>query len=120
MSRQHHSVNYIELPLVDHASTKSFYQSIFGWEFQDWGPDYLCFTGAGIDLGFSRELSPSGLGKGVLVILYSKDLEKTEVAVRQTDQQVVRETFDFPGGRRFHFADPNGNEIAVWSESAAN
>lgn len=117
MSRQHHSVNYLELPLEDHASTKSFYQSVFGWEFQEWGPDYLCFTGAGIDLGFNRELEPAALSSGVLVVLYSRELEKTAAAVKQAGQSLVKETYDFPGGRRFHFSDPNGNEIAVWSEA---
>lgn len=110
-------VNYLELPLVDHAATQSFYQTVFGWEYQDWGPDYLCFQGAGIDLGFNRELTPASASQGVLVILRTDDLEKTELAIRNAGSKILKEAFEFPGGRRFHFADPNGNELAVWAET---
>lgn len=117
MSKEKLLINYLEFPLVDHAATKSFYQTVFGWEFQDWGPDYICFTGAGINLGFNRELTPASATNGVLVVLQSNDLEKTEADVREAGSTILKAPFDFPGGRRFHFADPNGNEIAVWTKA---
>jgi predicted enzyme related to lactoylglutathione lyase len=116
MINKHHTINYLELPLEDHAGTKLFYESVFGWKFQDWGPDYLCFEDAGIGLGFNRQLSASPIGNGALVVLYSEGLEATLTAVTQAGGSVVKEVFEFPGGRRFHFTDPNGNEIAVWSQ----
>ncbi len=115
MSSKNHTINYLELPLVDHAATKSFYQSVFGWEFQDWGPDYMCFLEAGINLGFNRQLIPAPEANGVLVVIFSDDLEKTEADVLAAGGKILQATFEFPGGRRFHFADPNGNEVAVWT-----
>ena len=116
MTQKDLSVNYLEMPLVNHAETKSFYQSVFGWEFQDWGPDYMCFLDAGINLGFNRQLIPGPIANGALVVIYADDLEKTESRIREAGQTIVKETYGFPGGRRFHFTDPNGNEIAVWTQ----
>ena len=116
MTQKDLSVNYLEMPLVNHAETKSFYQSVFGWEFQDWGPDYMCFLDAGINLGFNRQLTPGPIANGALVVIYADDLEKTESRIREAGQTIVKEIYGFPGGRRFHFTDPNGNEIAVWTQ----
>lgn len=113
---QHHSINYIELPLTDVEATKAFYGGVFGWTFHDYGPDYQSFSGAAVDGGFNREAKASPPGNGVLVVLYSGDLEATLQAVRAAGAPILQEIFSFPGGRRFHFTDPNGNEIAVWSE----
>lgn len=119
MNPVHHSINYIEFPSTDLASTKKFYGDVFGWEFQDWGETYISFSGAEVSGGF--ELNPEGRSpsrQGALVVLYSKDLVATEKAIVAAGGKVVTEAFDFPGGRRFQFTDPNGNELAVWTEPA--
>jgi predicted enzyme related to lactoylglutathione lyase len=115
-ARPHHSINYIELPLADVEATKAFYGRVFGWTFHDYGPDYQSFSGAAVDGGFNREAVASAPGSGVLVVLYSNDLEATLKAARSAGARILKEPFSFPGGRRFHFVDPNGTEIAVWSE----
>ena len=116
MANADNQINYIELPLADPAETKAFYAKAFGWEFTDWGPDYLSFAGAGIDGGFNGEASASKQGVGVLVILYADDLEGTLDTVKEAGGEITKLIYSFPGGRRFHFLDPNGNELAVWSE----
>lgn len=113
---RHHRINYVELPLKDADATKHFYGTVFGWTFQDWGPDYLSFHGAGLDGGFDRTADASASGQGALVVLYSDNLEATEQVVRDYGAMIVKPIFSFPGGRRFQFIDPNGNELAVWSE----
>lgn len=116
MANADKQINYIELPLGDPAKTKTFYGKAFGWEFTDWGPDYLSFAGAGIDGGFNGEASASDAGVGALVVLYADDLAKTLETVKQAGGTITKPIYPFPGGRRFHFLDPNGNELAVWSE----
>lgn len=116
MSHRNNSINYIELPLVDAAKTKAFYGGVFGWEFTDWGPDYISFAGAGVDGGFNGVDHIPVQPPGVLVVLYADDLEKTAAAVEAAGGKIVKPTYHFPGGRRFHFHDPNGTELAVWSE----
>ena len=114
----HHSINYIELPAIDLAATKAFYGTVFGWEFQDWGPAYISFSGAVVEGGFEQTPAaapPPAAGQGVLVVLYSDDLAGTLEAVGSAGGEIIRPTYEFPGGRRFHFLDPNGNELAVWS-----
>jgi len=110
----HHAIDYIELSVTDVAEAKRFYGAAFGWQFNDYGPDY-----AGIQ-GDSREMG--GLAKsdsvqpgGPLVVLYSEDLEASVTAVKEAGGQIVKEIFEFPGGRRFQFSDPAGNELAVWT-----
>ena len=114
----HNSINYIELPATDLAATKAFYGTVFDWEFQEWGPAYISFSGAGVEGGFEQIPATDSLpttGKGVLVVLYSDDLAATLAAVTTAGAEIIRSTYEFPGGRRFHFRDPNGNELAVWS-----
>jgi predicted enzyme related to lactoylglutathione lyase len=113
----HHKINYIELASTDIERTKKFYATVFGWSFQDWGPDYISFAGAGIDGGFYKADPHDAPPKfAPLVVLYSSDLAATEIAVRMEGGGVVVPTFEFPGGRRFHFSDGVGNVLAVWSE----
>ena len=109
------TINYIEFPVNKIAETKAFYQQIFGWEFTDWGPNYISFSGAGIDGGFNGESRVEATKPGVLVVLYADDLDATLEKVKQADAEIVAAIYDFPGGRRFHFRDPNGNELAIWS-----
>lgn len=114
----HNKINYIEFSTTDIARTKDFYSSVFGWSFQDWGPDYASFgsESGGIDGGFSKRSGSSAESAGPLVVLYSNDLKATEQAVVKAGGSVVVPTFEFPGGRRFHFSDGAGNVLAVWSE----
>lgn len=113
----HEKINYIELPASDLAATKQFFVTAFGWSFEDYGPDYTAFFGAGLDGGFYRSNLRAQTETGsALVVLYSEDLEATMQKVKNTGGEVVREIFSFPGGRRFHFAEPSGNELAVWSD----
>lgn len=115
MPIQDATINYLELPAVDIRKTKTFYSAAFGWKFVDYGPDYASFSGAGIDGGFNRG-HVSVNAPGVLVVLYALDLEAIQRRIEEAGGTVVKPAYGFPGGRRFHFADPNGNELAVWSE----
>ncbi len=111
----HHKINYVEFSSTDIGKTKAFYNTVFGWAFQDWGPDYVGFSAenSGIDGGFMKgEAAKSG----PLVVLYSSDLKATEQAIVAAGGSIVVPTFDFPGGKRFHFSDGAGNVLAVWSE----
>lgn len=112
------TINYIEFPLVDGDATRRFYETVFGWTFQEWGPNYLSFSGAGIEGGFNGEDKTHATSPGVLVVLYSSDLDAMLTAVSSAGAEIVRMPYDFPGGRRFHFKDPNGIELAIWTEAS--
>ena len=116
-SDNHHQIDYIEFSVVDMAEAKRFYATAFGWEFNDYGPDYAGIRKVNGDgeVGGMR-LVPDVTKGGPLVVLYSKQLAETLKQVEAAGGKVVVEPFDFPGGRRFHFRDPSGNELAVWSE----
>ncbi|MBC6485973.1 glyoxalase family protein [Aeromonas hydrophila] len=101
MTKAHEKLNYVEFAARDLAATKAFFQAAFGWQFADYGPDYCAFEGEGLDGGF-----------------YRADIEATQSKVAGAGGTIVRPLFDFPGGRRFHFVEPSGNEFAVWSEPA--
>lgn len=113
----HHHFNYIELPSIDNAAMKAFYGAVFGWTFQDWGESYVAIHGAGIDGGFDADTPRAPTDQGALVILYSDNLALTEAAILDAGGTISIPAFSFPGGRRFHFKDPSGNELAVWSEA---
>jgi len=113
----HHEINYIEFAVTDMAKAKQFYAAAFSWAFTDYGPEYAGIAKqAGGEAGGLR-LADAVTPGGPLVILYSNDLEQTLAAVRDAGGAVTQDIFTFPGGRRFHFTDPSGNELAVWSES---
>ena len=107
-------VDYIEFPADSVPATKTFYQQVFGWKFTDYGPDYTSFEDGRLAGGFAK--GDEARHRGPLVVIYAANLEEVERQVRSAGGQIVKETFSFPGGRRFHFRDPNGNELAVWSE----
>jgi predicted enzyme related to lactoylglutathione lyase len=107
------AIDYIEFTAPDLTAIKKFYGAAFGWEFQDWGDEYVSFSDGRVDGGFARGESKSG---GPLVILYSTDLEAVQEKVRSAGGLITKDIFSFPGGRRFHFADPAGNELAIWSD----
>jgi predicted enzyme related to lactoylglutathione lyase len=116
MSQQHHTIDYIEFSVTDLAQAKGFYSAAFGWAFNDYGPEYAGIQKAGGgEVGGLRQVAEVATG-GPLVILYSSDLAASLQAVRDTGGAIVTEPFEFPGGRRFHFTDPSGNELAVWSD----
>ncbi|MFC6197118.1 VOC family protein [Ponticaulis profundi] len=118
MSRAENSINYIELPMTDPEPVIMFYETVFGWHFQRWGADYISFEGAGIDGGFNGQDKLPVSKPGTLVILYSKELEKKRDQIKAAGGKIIRDIYPFPGGRRFHFEDPAGNELGVWSEKA--
>ena len=107
-------IDYIEMPATDIAATKQFYIGAFGWKFTDYGPDYTSFEDGRLAGGFSK--GPAAPAGGALVVIYATDLAEAERRVRSAGGKIVKPPFSFPGGRRFHFADPSGNELAVWSE----
>lgn len=110
-------INYVEMPSVNIESTKTFFSDAFGWSFVDYGPEYVAIENAGIDGGFFKSDHVATTENGsVLIVLYSADLEATLEKVEMNGGTIVKDIFPFPGGRRFHFKDPNGNEYAVWSE----
>ena len=108
-------VDYVEFPATDLEQTKTFYTNVFGWKFTDFGPTYSSFADGRLTGGFTTA-AQSGVG-GTLVVIYAVDIEAVMAAVSLTGGKVVKEIFEFPGGRRFHFTDPSGNELAVWSDS---
>ncbi len=113
----HEKINYIEFPAKDMQVTKDFLATTFGWEFVDYGPDYCSITNAGIDGGFFKsDLSVSTATGSALIVLYSNNLEQTQAKIEKAGGNIIKTIFSFPGGRRFHFSDPNGNEFAVWSD----
>jgi predicted enzyme related to lactoylglutathione lyase len=115
----HHKIDYVEFASADMAATRAFFSAAFGWQFEAYG-SYLAFHGAGIDGGIhpadpADPASRSGTG-GALIVFYSLDLAASERLVKQHGAAIVRPVFSFPGGRRFHFTEPAGNEFAVWSD----
>jgi len=114
----HHHFNYVELPAVDIAAMKAFYTAAFGWDYVDYGPRYAAITGAGVDGGFDADSTRKPSDQGTLIVLYSDDLEASETAVIAAGGPITVPIFTFPGGRRFHFKDPSGNELAVWAQAA--
>lgn len=111
---QDRRMDYIEFQTTDVEGSKKFYSEIFGWEFTDYGPDYTSFSDGRMNGGFAS--APTVAASNPLVVLYATNLEVVKARVTEGGGQVVRETFEFPGGRRFHFTDPGGNELAVWSD----
>lgn len=117
---EHGKLNYIEFPAADMQATKDFFTAAFGWTFEDYGPEYAAFTNEGLDGGFYKSAMKSSAEKGAaLVIFYSNDLEGTLVKVEKAGGTISQAIFSFPGGRRFHFIEPSGNELAVWSDPVA-
>ena len=111
--REDGKIDYVEFPAGDLPATKSFYQDAFGWTFTDYGPGYAAMA-EGLDGGFNADSADQV--KAPLVILFAHDLEAMEAKVRAAGGKITRPIFSFPGGRRFHFTDPSGNELGVFSE----
>lgn len=107
-------INYIEFKSTDLAATKTFYSAVFGWTFTDYGPTYVAFSDSGVAGGF--EFTKEPIANGVLVVLHNKDLVAIKEKVIQAGGVISVDIFSFPGGKRFQFLDPSGNELAVWHE----
>jgi len=114
---EHEKINYVEFPSKDIDLTKTFFTAAFGWSFTDFGSEYTSFSNEGLHGGFYKSDLNSSTEKGsALIVFYSKELEQTQSKIEKAGGSIVEPIFSFPGGRRFHFADPNGNEYAVWSD----
>lgn len=110
-------INYIEFPAQDFDAIQAFYEKAFGWRFIDYGPEYRAFNDGSLDGGFYKSGKHSSTENGAaLVILYARKLEVALDSVTRAGGTIVLDIFNFPGGRRFQFADPNGNQLAVWSD----
>jgi uncharacterized protein len=112
----HHAIDYVELTVTQLPASMDFYAAAFGWSFNRYGANYAGIQGNGREIG-GLSADEEGRGRPPLVVLYSRDLNATLQAVRDAGGRAVQEPFAFPGGRRFHFVDPGGNELAVWSET---
>ncbi len=107
-------INYVEFKAKDLTKIKSFYQEIFNWKFKDYGPDYIAFSNSGLEGGFEK--SEDEIVNGALIVLYHSSLENLKQTIIKSQGTISKDIFSFPGGRRFHFIDPAGNELAVWSD----
>ena len=116
--RAENRIDYVEIPVTDPAKAKEFFAALFGWEFQEWGPDYLSFNDGRLDGGMFRAQTPAPT-TGVLLVFYSEDLARDIERVTAIGGTISKEIFEFPGGRRFHFQDTGGNEYAMWTEAPA-
>lgn len=113
-------LSYVEFPARDLEATKQFFNQAFGWQFIDYGADYAYFADQGLDGGFFRSDAASSAANGsALVILFSTALEETQRKVEAAGGIISTPIFTFPGGRRFHFTEPSGNELAVWTDRDA-
>jgi len=117
---EHEKINYIEFPAKDIEATKVFFTKVFGWSFVDYGSEYTAFSNEGIDGGFFKsDLTVSTDNGSALIVFYSKELEQTQSKIVNAGGSIIRPIFSFPGGHRFHFCEPSGNEYAVWSDMEA-
>ena len=110
-------IDYVEFQAADIAATKKFFEQLFGWKFTDYGPDYTSFEDGRIAGGFSKSDKCSTFAAGgVLIVFYHPRLEEVRQRVLDLGGKIAADIFSFPGGRRFHFTEPSGNECAIWSE----
>jgi predicted enzyme related to lactoylglutathione lyase len=114
---EHEKINYVEFPAKNITETKSFFIQVFAWEFNDFGDDYSAFINKGVHGGFYKSKLSSTVDNGAaLIVIYSQNLEQTQAKIEQANGIIIKDIFSFPGGRRFHFTEPSGNEFAVWSD----
>jgi predicted enzyme related to lactoylglutathione lyase len=107
-------INYIEFKANDLVEIKEFYTKAFNWSFIDYGPNYVAFSESGLEGGFEK--TTTEIVNGALVVLYHEDLTEIKAQIIEAKGRITRDIFSFPGGHRFHFLDPAGNELAVWSD----
>ncbi len=114
MHIKNNHINYIELKAKDLEKIKQFYTDAFHWSFTEYGPTYIAFSESGLMGGF--ELTENDIVNGVLIVLFHSNLDLIKNEIIKAGGQIKKDIFSFPGGRRFHFTDPSGNELAVWSD----
>ena len=114
MSIKDNHINYVEFKAKDLEKIKEFYTKSFYWTFTDYGPTYTAFSESGLEGGFEK--TENEIVNGVLVVLYHKNLDLIKNKIIKSNGRISKDIFSFPGGRRFHFIDPTGNELAVWSD----
>ena len=114
MKIKNNHINYIEFKSKDIEKTKEFFSKTFHWKFTDYGPTYVAFSDSGLDGGF--ELTEDEIVNGALIVLYHKNLKEVKNSIEKFGGRITKPIFSFPGGHRFHFIDPSGNELAVWSD----
>ena len=110
-------IDFIEFPVESAAAlvqSKAFFSEVFGWSFKDWGEDYADTDSSGLGSGFNAD--PAHRSTMPLAVLFTSDIEAARAKVTAAGGEIIRDIFSFPGGRRFHFAEPGGNELAVWSD----
>lgn len=115
MGAKNNHINYVEFQAKNLEKIKAFYTTAFNWTFIDYGPTYIAFSNSGLEGGFEK--TDDTIINGVLVVLYHKDLDLAKKNVIEAGGKITHDIFSFPGGRRFHFTDPSGNELAVWSDN---
>lgn len=113
MSSTNNHINYIEFKAKNLVEIKKFYSEVFGWAFTDYGPNYTAFSESGVEGGFEK--INGEIVNGALIVLYHHDLENVKSEIIKANGKISTDIFSFPGGRRFHFLDPSGNELAVWT-----
>lgn len=114
---QDNHVTFVELPagsVSELSRAKEFFEQVFGWSYTDWGGDYADTKDSGLESGINAD--PGHRPRHPLPVIYTTDLDTVRQKVISANGTVTREVFSFPGGRRFHFSDPSGNELAVWSD----
>jgi len=114
MEIEDNHINYIEFKANDLERIKKFYKTTFGWTFTDYGPTYIAFSESGIMGGFEK--TETEIINGALIVLYHKNLQFIKNKIIESKGQISKDIFSFPGGKRFHFIDPSGNELAIWSD----
>ena len=114
MSLKDNHITYVEFKARDLEKVKEFYSESFDWTFTDYGPTYTAFSESGVTGGFEK--TDNEVTNGALIVLYHKDLEGIKSKIINSKGSISKDIFSFPGGRRFHFIDPSGNELAVWSD----
>ncbi len=110
-------IDYVEIPAKDPSRAQEFFTELFGWQFEDFGPDYCSFHDGRLAGGFRRaDVSAATESGSPLIVFYKEDLAAASTRVAELGGTISRDIFSFPGGQRFHFTDPNGNEYAIWSD----
>ena len=120
---EHEKINYLEFPSHDLERTKAFFEGVFSWVFTDYGPEYTSFEGPGMQGGggfYKANLASKSSAGSALVVFYSDNLNQTQAKIEAFGGVVTQPIFSFPGGSRFHFEEPCGNEFAVWTHDSDN
>jgi len=114
MELKNNQISYIEFKAKDLEKIKVFYTAAFEWTFTDFGSTYSSFSNSGLQGGFEK--TDSEIMNSALIVLYHKDLELIKNLIIKAGGEITKDVFSFPGGHRFHFTDPSGNELGVWSD----